>query len=110
MKRQIETKEQLFDEINKYITNKDDIDFINKAYEYAYEKHKDQKRKSGEPYFVHVLNVAYELARLKADPSTICSGLLHDVLKIVMYLKKNLSLYLVKIYITSLKLYLRYLI
>ncbi len=81
MKRQIETKEQLFDEINKYITNKDDIDFINKAYEYAYEKHKDQKRKSGEPYFVHVLNVAYELARLKADPSTICSGLLHDVIE-----------------------------
>ena len=81
MKRQIETKEQLFDEINKYITNKDDIDFINKAYEYAYEKHKDQKRKSGEPYFVHVLNVAYESARLKADPSTICSGLLHDVIE-----------------------------
>ncbi len=81
MKRQIETKEQLFAEINTYITNKEDIDFINKAYEYAYEKHKDQKRKSGEPYFVHVLNVAYELARLKADPSTICSGLLHDVIE-----------------------------
>lgn len=81
MKKQIETKQQLFDEINKYISNKDDLNFIDKAYEYAFEKHKDQKRKSGEPYFVHVLNVAYELAKLKADPSAIAASLLHDVIE-----------------------------
>lgn len=77
----ISTKEELFDEINKYIKNEDSLDLIEKAYNYAYEKHKDQKRSSGEPYFVHVLNVAYELAKLKTDPNTVCAGLLHDVLE-----------------------------
>ena len=77
----ISTKEELFDEIGKYIKNKDSLDLIEKAYDYAYEKHKDQKRSSGEPYFVHVLNVAYELAKLKTDPNTVCAGLLHDVLE-----------------------------
>ena len=77
----IHTKEELYNEINTYITNPDSLEIINKAYDYAYDKHKDQKRRSGEPYFVHVLNVAYELAKLKVDPSTIAAGLLHDVLE-----------------------------
>ncbi|MBQ6478311.1 MAG: bifunctional (p)ppGpp synthetase/guanosine-3',5'-bis(diphosphate) 3'-pyrophosphohydrolase [Erysipelotrichaceae bacterium] len=81
MVKLISTKEELFNEINKYIKNKESLDLIEKAYAYAYEKHKDQKRSSGEPYFVHVLNVAYELAKLKTDPNTICAGLLHDVLE-----------------------------
>ena len=81
MVKLISTKKELFDEIDKYIISKDSIDLINKAYDYAEEKHKDQKRSSGEPYFVHLLNVAYELAKLKADPSTICAGLLHDVIE-----------------------------
>ena len=77
----ISTKEELFNEIGKYIKNQESLDLIEKAYSYAYEKHKDQKRSSGEPYFVHVLNVAYELAKLKTDPNTICAGLLHDVIE-----------------------------
>ena len=77
----ISTKEELFNEIGKYIKNQASLDLIEKAYSYAYEKHKDQKRSSGEPYFVHVLNVAYELAKLKTDPNTVCAGLLHDVLE-----------------------------
>lgn len=81
MIKQINTKEELFDEIKKYIEKADDISLINKAYDYASEMHKDQKRSSGEPYFVHVLNVAYELAKLKVDPETICAGLLHDVIE-----------------------------
>ena len=81
MKDLIKEKQELFDEIKKYINSKESIDLINKAYDYAYDKHKDQKRRSGEPYFVHLLNVSYELAKLKADPSTICAGLLHDVIE-----------------------------
>lgn len=77
----IHEKKQLFDVIETYIENPDSIALIDKAYEYAYDKHKDQKRKSGEPYFVHVLNVAYELSKLKVDPNTICAGLLHDVIE-----------------------------
>ncbi len=81
MVKTISTKKELFDQIDSYITNPESIELIEKAYAYAEEKHKDQKRSSGEPYFVHVLNVAYELAKLKVDPNTICAGLLHDVLE-----------------------------
>ena len=81
MVKTISTKKELFDQVESYITNPESIELIEKAYAYAEEKHKDQKRSSGEPYFVHCLNVAYELAKLKADPNTICAGLLHDVLE-----------------------------
>ena len=81
MKDLISTKEELYEQIGSYITNPDSLALIDKAYDFAFEKHKNQKRSSGEPYFVHVLNVAYELAKLKADPSTICAGLLHDVIE-----------------------------
>lgn len=81
MVKGIKTREELFNQIGTYITNPDSIASITKAYDYAFEKHKDQKRSSGEPYFVHVLNVAYELAKLHADPNTISAGLLHDVME-----------------------------
>ena len=81
MKDLISTKEELYDEIGKYITRPESLAIIDKAYDFAYEMHKDQKRRSGEPYFVHVLNVAYELAKLKTDPYTIAAGLLHDVIE-----------------------------
>ena len=80
-KKGISTEKELFDQIETYITNPDSIALIRKAYDYAYDKHKDQKRSSGEPYFVHVLNVAYELAKLEVDPNTIAAGLLHDVIE-----------------------------
>ncbi len=81
MKNPVLTKEIFYDQINSYITNKDSLDMINHAYDYAYEKHSRQFRKSGEPYFVHLLNVAYELSKLKVGPTTICAGLLHDVIE-----------------------------
>ena len=58
MKNPVLTKEIFYDQINSYITNKDSLAMINKAYDYAYEKHSKQLRKSGEPYFVHLLAVA----------------------------------------------------
>ena len=54
---------------------------IIKAYEYAKEKHKNQFRKSGEPYIIHPMHVAYILANLNLDTETICSALLHDVVE-----------------------------
>jgi len=75
------SKEEFYDEVNSYIKNPESLELIDKAYKYAEDKHKLQKRSSGEPYFVHLLNVAYELAKLKADPSTICAGLLHDTIE-----------------------------
>ena len=75
------TKEIFYNQVQSYIKNKDSLDLIDKAYNYAYEKHSKQFRKSGEPYFVHVLAVAYELSKLQVGPSTICAGLLHDVIE-----------------------------
>lgn len=75
------TKEVFFNEVSKYITDPNSIAMINKAYEFAQNAHKGQLRKSGEPYFVHVLNVGYILATLTAGPQTICAGLLHDTME-----------------------------
>ncbi len=54
---------------------------IEKAYKYAAEKHKDQRRKSGEPYIIHPMHVAYIVARFGLDTPTICAALLHDVVE-----------------------------
>lgn len=58
-----------------------DISLIEKAYNIAYEAHKEQVRKSGEPYIIHPLCVAIILADLEMDKETIASGLLHDVVE-----------------------------
>ena len=54
---------------------------ILKAYQYAKTKHGNQIRKSGEPYIIHPLNVAYIVAQMGLDSSTICAALLHDVVE-----------------------------
>lgn len=59
----------------------DDISLIDKAYATACEAHKDQVRKSGEPYIIHPLCVAIILADLELDKETIIAGLLHDVVE-----------------------------
>ena len=59
----------------------DDISLIEKAYKTAYEAHKDQVRKSGEPYIIHPLCVALILAELQLDKESIAAGLLHDVVE-----------------------------
>lgn len=59
----------------------DDISMVEKAYNLAREAHKDQKRKSGEPYIIHPLCVAIILADLELDKETIVAGILHDVVE-----------------------------
>ena len=54
---------------------------ILKAYNYAVEKHGEQLRKSGDPYIIHPVNVAYTIAELGLDEQTICAALLHDVVE-----------------------------
>ncbi len=58
-----------------------DIEKIKKAYEYAKEAHKTQKRSSGEPYIIHPLHVAKILLELGMDTASICGGMLHDVVE-----------------------------
>ena len=64
-----------------YITNPQDRALIRKAYEFAAEKHKEQFRRSGEPYIQHPLEVAYIVAQLQSGPATIASAFLHDVVE-----------------------------
>jgi GTP pyrophosphokinase len=54
---------------------------IEKAYFFAQRAHEGQKRKSGEPYFVHVFETGKNLAVINMDTKTIVAGLLHDVLE-----------------------------
>ena len=72
--------QELVSEIRKYHPS-DDISMVEKAYEIAYNAHKDQKRKSGEPYIIHPLCVAIILADLELDKETIVAGILHDVVE-----------------------------
>ena len=65
----------------KTVTKRVDSRLILRAFNYANEKHVDQKRKSGEPYIIHPLNVAYILADVGLDDATICAALLHDVVE-----------------------------
>ena len=77
----LHTFEQLKEVYQNYITDESDRAKIEKAYSFILEKHKGQVRKSGEPYYHHLIEVAYILANLQAGPSTIIAGLLHDVVE-----------------------------
>jgi len=67
-------------EITSLVDNfsKRDIALIEKAYDFAKEAHKNHKRISGEPYFIHVFETAKSLAELNMGPKTIAAGFLHD--------------------------------
>lgn len=54
---------------------------LRRAYEFAHEAHKDQKRQSGEDYFIHCVEVARILIDLKMEPAVIAAGLLHDTVE-----------------------------
>ncbi|MDO4523041.1 MAG: bifunctional (p)ppGpp synthetase/guanosine-3',5'-bis(diphosphate) 3'-pyrophosphohydrolase [Eubacteriales bacterium] len=72
--------EELMASVKRYHPSAD-LSMIEKAYRIAYDAHKDQKRKSGEPYIIHPLCVAIILADLEMDKETIVAGLLHDVVE-----------------------------
>ena len=72
--------QELVATIRKYHPS-DDISLIEKAYRIADEAHKDQKRKSGEPYIIHPLCVTIILAELELDKETLVAGILHDIVE-----------------------------
>ena len=80
----------LIQRVKKYHPS-DDITLIEKAYQEAAEAHKDQLRKSGEPYIIHPLCVAIILADLEMDKETIAAGLLHDVVEDTICTKEEIE-------------------
>ena len=79
-----ELYEQLVEKIKQYHPT-DNFSMLKKAYDLAKEAHKDQKRKSGEPYIIHPLKVAIILAELELDMETIVAGILHDTIEDTPY-------------------------
>ena len=76
--------EELYEELKKRVLfyhPSDDLSMIEKAYRVACAAHKNQRRKSGEPYIIHPLCVGIILADLEMDKETIAAGILHDVVE-----------------------------
>ncbi len=82
--QEFQSPEQLYRDLISHVRRyhpSDDISLIEKAYKTAYDAHREQVRKSGEPYIIHPLCVAIILADLEMDKETITAGLLHDVVE-----------------------------
>lgn len=79
-KKQV-TFEECMENVQTCIKRPENIELIQKAYDFAYEHHKGQFRKSGEPYVIHVIQVANTLALMHCGPKTIAAGLLHDTVE-----------------------------
>ena len=71
---------ELIDLVKAYDPDADE-DLLNRAYIYAMKAHGGQTRASGDPYFSHPLAVAAILTELRADPATVATALLHDVVE-----------------------------
>ncbi|MFJ5715495.1 RelA/SpoT family protein [Neobacillus sp. NPDC093127] len=77
---QVLTADQVIDKTKTYL-NEEHVELVKKAYEFAKHAHREQYRKSGEPYIIHPIQVAGILADLEMDPATVAAGFLHDVVE-----------------------------
>ena len=84
------TVNDLLSKVAEY--NIEGLEMIKKAYYYAEELHKGQKRQSGEDYITHPLNVAYTLAEMYVDTDTLCAALLHDTLEDTEITKEQIAI------------------
>jgi GTP diphosphokinase / guanosine-3',5'-bis(diphosphate) 3'-diphosphatase len=77
---QVLSAEQVIDRTKAYL-NDEHVEMVKKAYEFARHAHREQYRKSGEPYIIHPIQVSGILADLEMDPATVAAGFLHDVVE-----------------------------
>ncbi|MEH6942346.1 RelA/SpoT family protein [Bacillus sp. JJ722] len=77
---QIVTSKQVIERTKGYL-QPEDVAIVEKAFLFAEDAHKEQYRKSGEPYIIHPIQVAGILADLELDASTVAAGFLHDVVE-----------------------------
>ncbi len=71
---------EIMENLNRYCGRTDEA-LVRKAFDFAFEAHRHQLRKSGEPYFIHCLEVARILTEMEMDYITVIAGLLHDVVE-----------------------------
>ena len=72
--------DQLVQKVQSYQPSAD-ADLIRRAYHYSEWAHREQSRKSGDPYFIHPVSVAEIITDLKLDTASVVAGLLHDVVE-----------------------------
>jgi guanosine-3',5'-bis(diphosphate) 3'-pyrophosphohydrolase len=77
----VEELYQSLEEKARALRPKEDLAGLERAFRYASEMHKDQKRQSGEPFMVHPLAVTHLLADMQADLVCLETGLLHDIVE-----------------------------
>jgi GTP pyrophosphokinase len=82
--------EDILDKVESYKPDFDE-ELLKRAYIFSAREHRGQVRSSGEPYLVHPLNVAYILADMRLDETSIAVGLLHDVLEDTLTTKDKLQ-------------------
>jgi RelA/SpoT family (p)ppGpp synthetase len=81
---------QLIDKLETYLPH-EDVERVQAAYDFAYQAHEGQRRRSGEPYITHPVAVADLLADLKLDAQTMIAAILHDVMEDTPTLKEEIT-------------------
>src|SRR5713101_9134710 len=82
--------EDILNKIESYNPGFDE-ELLQRAYIFSAREHRGQVRSSGDPYLIHPLNVAYILAEMRLDETSIAVGLLHDVLEDTLTTKETLQ-------------------
>lgn len=85
-----ELYKQLIEKIKTYHPS-NDFSMVEKAYKLAVNAHEGQLRRSGEPYIIHPLKVAYILAELELDMESIVAGILHDTIEDTPYTYEDIE-------------------
>jgi RelA/SpoT family (p)ppGpp synthetase len=81
---------QLVSKLEGYLPP-DEVELVQEAYDFAYQAHQGQRRRSGEPYITHPVAVADLLADLHLDSQTLIAAILHDVIEDTPTLKEEIT-------------------
>jgi GTP diphosphokinase / guanosine-3',5'-bis(diphosphate) 3'-diphosphatase len=81
---------QLIDKLEAYLPP-EDVERVQAAYDFAFQAHEGQRRRSGEPYITHPVAVADLLADLRLDAQTLIAAILHDVMEDTPTLKEEIT-------------------
>jgi RelA/SpoT family (p)ppGpp synthetase len=81
---------QLIDKLEAYLPH-EDVERVQAAYDFAFQAHEGQRRRSGEPYITHPVAVADLLADLRLDAQTMIAAILHDVMEDTPTLKEEIT-------------------